>query len=189
MGSGTSKENDVDAFEVSDDEEKIKREGNTNREKKAETKSVSVLGKVFGKPKAEVTSNLVKARTIVNLNSSDSDEEYFQHKTDKDVELREDINSLEKTLSSLGLEERVRRVRVKESIETRESRPPAYSSDSDGYNTSSSARVAGQKRQPGKRRKDLRFSWDDRQEERKMEEWTVGKVRTEGQGKSNRKKS
>ena len=40
-----------------------------------------------------------------------------------------------------------------------------------------------------RKRKDLRFSWDDLQEERKVEEWTVAKVRTEGQGKSNMKKS
>ena len=165
MGSGTSKDNAVDAFEVSDDEEKSKKEDNKNSEKQTnKLKGISVLGPMFGKPKAKATTNITKARTIVNLNSSEREDEYLQHKAEKDEELKDDINSLEKTLSSLGLEERVRKVRVNES---RKTRPPTYSSHSDG-----------QKRLPGRRRKDLRFSWDDRQEERKMEEWTVNKVRT-----------
>ena len=176
MGSGTSKDNAVDQFEISDEEERGNSWGNKSSEKKEQKTEVSVLGKVFGKPKTKPTTNLVKARTIVDLSSSESEDEYFKHKTDNDAELRDDINSLEKTLSSLGLEKRVRQVRVNES---RESRPPAYSSDSDGgYLTSSSAAVGGggQKKQ-FRRRKDLRFSWDDRMSERQPEEWTVQKVR------------
>ena len=175
MGSGTSKDNAVDKFEISDEEERGNSWGNKNSEKKEQKTEVSVLGKVFGKPKTKPTTNLVKARTIVDLSSSESEDEYFKHKSDNDTELRDDINSLEKTLSSLGLE---KRVRVNES---RESRPPAYSSDSDGgYLTSSSAAVGGggQKKQ-FRRRKDLRFSWDDRMSERQQEEWTVQKVRFE----------
>ena len=172
MGSVTSKDNAVDKFEISDEEERGSSWGNESSEKKEQKTEVSVLGKVFGKPKP--TTNLVKARTIVDLSSSDSEDEYFKNKTDNDAELRDDINSLEKTLSSLGLEKRVRQVRVNESIE---SGPPAYSSDS-GYLTSSSAAVGGggQKKQ-FRRRKDLRFSWDDRMSERQQEEWTVQKVR------------
>ena len=178
MGSGTSKDNAVDKFEISDEEERGNSWGNKNIEKKEQKTEVSVLGKVFGKPKTKPTTNLVKARTIVDLSSSDSEDEYFKNKTDNDAELRDDINSLEKTLSSLGLEKRVRQVRVNES---RESRPPAYSSDSDGrYLTSSSAAVGGggQKKQ-FRRRKDLRFSWDDKMSEKQQEEWTVQKVRFE----------
>ena len=173
MGSGTSKDNAVDKFEISDEEERGSSWGNESSEKKEQKTEVSVLGKVFGKPKP--TSNLVKAKTIVDLSSSDSEDEYFKNKTDNDAELRDDINSLEKTLSSLGLE---KRVRVNES---RESRPPAYSSDSGGgYLPSSSAAVGGggQKKQ-FRRRKDLRFSWDDRMSERQQEVWTVQKVRFE----------
>ena len=176
MGSGTSKDNAVDKFEISDEEERGNSWGNKNSEKKEQKTEVSVLGKVFGKPKTKPTTNLIKARTIVDLSSSDSEDEYFKHKTSNEDELRDDINSLEKTLSSLGLEKRVRQVRVNES---RESRPPAYSSDSDrGYLTSSSAAMGpgGQKKQ-FRRRKDLRFSWDDKMSERQQEEWTVQKVR------------
>ena len=176
MGSGTSKDNAVDKFEIRDEEERGNTWGNKNSEKKEQKTEESVLRKVFGKPKTKHTTNLVKARTIVDLSSSESEDEYFKHKSDNDTELRDDINSLEKTLSSLGLEKRVRQVRVNES---RGSMPPAYSSDRDGgYLTSSSAAVGegGQKKQ-FRRRKDLRFSWDDKMSERQQEEWTVQKVR------------
>ena len=102
MGSGTSKENAVDTFHISDDEEKSKSKDKDN--KTAGKKEVSALGKVFGKPKAKAATNLTKSRTIVDLSSSDSEDEYFNPKKDNDAELREDITSLEKTLSRSPLE-------------------------------------------------------------------------------------
>ena len=167
MGSGTSKDNAVDTFNISDDEEtKSKNKDNANNKKK----EISGLGKIFDKPKAKATTNLAKSRTIVDLSSSDSEDEYFHPKKDNDAELREDITSLEKTLSSLGLDKKGRQVRVEES------RPPAYSSDSDGYVTSSSV-TRGSKARSHRRRKDLKFSWDDRQAGTHAEDWTVNKVR------------
>ena len=121
MGSGTSKDNVVETFEASEDEEKDKKK---DRET-SEEKEVSAIGKVFGKPKAKAPTNHAKSRTIVDLSSSDSEDEYFQPKADKDTELREEISSLETVLSSLGLDKKGRHVRVA---------PPSYSSDSEtGY--------------------------------------------------------
>ena len=172
MGSGTSKQNAVSTFEISDDDEEDKNWATKNHQKKEETKGKSVLGKVFGKPKA--TTNLTKARTIVDLSSSDSEDDYRRPIADQDAELRDDINSLEKTLSSLGLEKRGRQVRV------RDNKTTAYSSDSDGGYLTSSTSVAmgtdGQRKQY-RRRKDLKFSWDDRQQVSQQEDWTVQKVR------------
>ena len=170
MGSGPSKENVVTKFRSSD-----QKENNTwvtkTTQKKEETKEKSVIGNLFGKSKA--TSNLTKSRTIIDLRSSDSEDEYHQTREDPEAELRDDINSLEKTLSGLGLERRVRQVTLKES------RTTAYSSESDaGYLTSSTSVGIGSEglKKQTRRRKDLRFSWDDKQGGSKKEDWTVKKV-------------
>ena len=112
MGSGTSKENEVNSFVISDEEEETIEWKENKREKKVVgTKDESVLRRVFGKHKENPpTSNLVKSRTIINLASSDSEEEYKQQQAHKEAELTEDINSLEKTLNSLGLVRKVRQV-------------------------------------------------------------------------------
>ena len=174
MGSGTSKENAVNTFEISDDE--AEQWATKPIEKKPEKKE-SVIGRVFGKTKAKAAANLSKARTVVDLSSSDSEDEYFKAK-DKDAELKKDISSLEKTLNSLGLDKRGRQVRVRESnvkdTNHDEERPPAYTSDSDGYLT----RVGDSQGQTRgyRRTKDLKFSWDEKQGERQTEDWTVSKV-------------
>jgi len=178
MGSGTSKENAVNTFEISDDEGD--QWVSKPIEKKPEKKE-SVIGRVFGKSKAKTATNLSKARTVVDLNSSDSEEEYFKVKA-KDTELKKEISSLEKTLNSLGLDKRGRQVRVKENNVKDDNhvddRPLGYSSDSDGYMT----RVGDTKVQTRSHRKtrDLKFSWDEKQGGKQTEEWTVSKLKIEG---------
>ena len=175
MGSSNSKDNAGDTFEHSEKEEEDNKWVNNNNQNKEKTKVRSMITKVPSKH--TVSSNLTKSRTIVDLSSADSDSEYHQNKVNPEAELREDINRLEMTLSSLGLERRVKQVKVNE---TMNSRSPAHSDDNErGYLTSSTSvgRITNVQKKYKRRKRDLRFSWDENQGGGQLEDWTVQEVR------------
>ena len=105
MGSGASRQDAVDTFELSDDEEKEESWNDKKDNKNEEKKEMTILGRVFGKPKATSASKKNEPRNIVDLDSSDSEDDTYYN----DEGLREDIDNLEKTLNSLGLEKRIRK--------------------------------------------------------------------------------
>lgn len=121
-----------------------------------------------------------KSRTrIVDFDSS-SDEEKEDDDKRENSEWREEVDNLQQTLNSLGLEEDRRQVRV--------SKEPArefFVGDQSSVSLQSSNWSHAQQDRLGSRRgrgrppsRDIRFSWEDRMTE--QEEWKLQKVNIDG---------
>lgn len=196
MGTGSSKNNNVVAFDV-ENVPPAKKQNDQNGNKpsswqedvKKEQKSRSRLGAFFGQATV-INPKVEKSRTrIVDFDSS-SDEEKEEEGVKRDnSEWRDEVNNLQQTLNSLGLEEdRPRQVRlseapVKEFFVGDES---TLSLQSSSWGQPAGSTTWGpQQDRLGSRRgrgrppsRDIRFSWEDRMTE--QEEWAVQKVNIDG---------
>jgi len=183
MGSGTSKEgNNVVKFEDSEDDDdwtgrKVEKK---NEEKKKET---SVLGNVFNKQKqASISAPALQTRKIVGESSSSSDEDEDYH---RDVQLKNDIHQLERALNNVDTKfdresRSSRHVHVSAPVARYED-PPPYSRGIESAEIGGVIARDKLKYKQLRKRSDLKFSWDDRNDLGHMsEDWSLKQVKIEG---------
>jgi len=201
MGTGSSKNNNVVAFDL-ENVPPAKKQNDQNGNKpsswqedvKKEQKSRSRLGAFFGQATV-INPKVEKSRTrIVDFDSS-SDEEKEEEDEGDNSKWREEVDNLQQTLNSLGLEEDRRQVRLSEvpvkeffigeqssvSLQSSTWGQPAGTT----WGPPGSATWGPQQDRLGSRRgrgrppsRDIRFSWEDRMTQ--QEEWGVQKVNIDG---------
>jgi len=177
MGSGSSKGDNVVKFEDSDDEDWSK-EAKQRAEQK---KEVSVIGRVFGKPKPAPAPTLSTRKIVGESSSSDEEDEYY-----RDVQLRKDINQLERALNNVDTQfddnnhKSLRDFRHKHNRDI--SAPMLRHEEYHGHPTrlAASDGLSGGnnkvKYKQARKKSDLKFSWEDREARKINEDWTLQKV-------------